>query len=129
MGPRVDEAVIRADASSGVRFESGNPARRILHENGRVTGVETANGFVACAQAVNAAGAWLGFDSTLPFAVPIRPARGTSWLSGDSRYRGMWSTYTNFMSSPDSTVVSYWEQRWSSPTSIALSRQPASRSS
>ena len=38
--------------------------------------METANGFVACAQAVNAAGAWSGFDSTLPFAVPIRPARG-----------------------------------------------------
>ena len=76
VGPRVTEAVIRAAVSSGVRFESGNPARRILHENGRLTGVETANGVVACAQAVNAAGAWSGFDSTLPFAVPIRPARG-----------------------------------------------------
>lgn len=76
VGPRVTEAVIRAAASAGVRFESANPARRILHENGRVTGVEAANGVVACAQAVNAAGAWSGFDSTLPFAVPIRPARG-----------------------------------------------------
>ena len=48
----------------------------ILHENGRLTSVDQANGVVGCAQAVNAAGAWSGFDSTLPFAVPIRPARG-----------------------------------------------------
>ena len=76
VGPKVTEAVIRAAASAGVRFESGNPARRILHKNGRVTGVEAANGVLACAQAVNAAGAWSGFDSTLSFAIPIRPARG-----------------------------------------------------
>jgi glycine oxidase len=76
VGPRVTEAVIRAAANAGVRFESGNPAQRVRHENGKVTGVEAANGVVACAQVVNAAGAWSGFDSTLPFAVPIRPARG-----------------------------------------------------
>ena len=80
VGPRVTEAVIRAAASAGVRFESANPARRILHENGRVTGVEAANGVVACAEVVNAAGGVVGFR----FDAAVRDSDS----SGPWRHRG-----------------------------------------
>ena len=76
VAPLLTQAVVQAASQAGARFEAGNPARRVLHRDGRATGVETANGTVACARVVNAAGAWAGFDPALPFAVPVRPVRG-----------------------------------------------------
>jgi glycine oxidase len=73
---RLTRAVIVAASRAGVRFEAGNPARRILHAQGRVRGVEAASGNFTSGCVVLAAGAWSGFDGDLPFPVPVGPARG-----------------------------------------------------
>jgi len=55
----------------------GQPIRRILAEKDRVVGVEVSDGRVVAADwVVNAAGAWAGSDFSIPFKVPVVPARG-----------------------------------------------------
>jgi glycine oxidase len=58
----------------GVEFLLGRTVRRFLVSGGRCAGVETDEGPVAAAQAVNAAGAWAGFDPDFP--VPVEPVHG-----------------------------------------------------
>ena len=57
-----------------VEFLLGRTVRRFLVRGGRCAGVETDEGPVAAAQAVNAAGAWAGFDPDFP--VPVEPVHG-----------------------------------------------------
>ena len=73
---RLTRAVIEAASRRGVRFENGNPARRILLSGCRVDGVQASSGVIRTGIVVNAAGAWADFDPTLPFPLPIHPARG-----------------------------------------------------
>ncbi len=60
----------------GVRFQTNSPVRRVVVENGRVTGVETDDGIVRCEMVINAAGAHAyhiarGVGLELPI-VPVR---------------------------------------------------------
>ncbi len=73
---RLTKAAIMAASRSGVRFVTGDPVQRILHRKGRVEGVESAGGRVDSRVVVNSAGAWAAFDRSLPFPVPVGPARG-----------------------------------------------------
>ena len=71
---RLTRALWVAAERCGVEFLLGRTARRFLVNGGRCAGVETDEGPVAAAQAVNAAGAWAGFDADFP--VPVEPVHG-----------------------------------------------------
>jgi glycine oxidase len=73
---RLTQALARSGEMRGVRFLAETAARRFLLENRICRGVETDRGPVEADRVVNAAGAWAGFDSALPFAIPIQPVRG-----------------------------------------------------
>ncbi len=71
---RLTRALWVAAERRGVEFLLGRTARRFLVRGGRCAGVETDQGTVAAAQAVNAAGAWASFDPDFP--VPVEPVHG-----------------------------------------------------
>jgi glycine oxidase len=71
---RFTRALWVAAERRGVEFLLGRTVRRFLVRDGRCAGVETDQGTVAAAQAVNAAGAWAGFDPDFP--VPVEPVHG-----------------------------------------------------
>ena len=71
---RLTRALWVAAERRGVEFLLGRTARRFLVRGGRCAGVETDQGPVAAEQAVNAAGAWAGFDPDFP--VPVEPVHG-----------------------------------------------------
>ncbi len=52
------QALARGARSHGVRIHEDTPVTAIRTENGRVTGVETAEGFIACEKLVLCAGQW-----------------------------------------------------------------------
>jgi len=62
----------------GVRVEQGTPWVRLAATQRRLSGVETATGFVPASVVVNAAGAWAGSLEGVPEAarVPVRPVKG-----------------------------------------------------
>jgi sarcosine oxidase subunit beta len=49
---------VKKAAQMGVKFHQGEKALGLRTENGRVTGVETSNGFIATTTVINAAGPW-----------------------------------------------------------------------
>lgn len=73
---RLTVAVIRAAERAGADFRAWEPALSILHDKGKVHGVETAGGALQAPVVVNAAGAWAHLDRRLPFPIPVGPARG-----------------------------------------------------
>lgn len=60
----------------GARMLVGRRALSFRIENGSCHGIETDAGPLEAGAVVDAAGAWAGFDSQLPFAVPVEPVRG-----------------------------------------------------
>ncbi|MCI0423563.1 MAG: glycine oxidase ThiO [Acidobacteria bacterium] len=71
------EAVRLACARLGLQLVPGCEVLSVTAEQGKVSGVETNLGFYAAGCVVIAAGSWSGQVSTgLPYALPVRPARG-----------------------------------------------------
>lgn len=60
----------------GAEILLGHPATKIWIEENRVRGVFLGREKLEAPCVVNAAGSWADFDHGLPFAIPIRPARG-----------------------------------------------------
>jgi glycine oxidase len=60
----------------GVRVRTGVAAVGLRIEGGGCRGVETGSGTILANAVVDAAGAWAGFDSSLPMSVPVEPVRG-----------------------------------------------------
>ncbi len=73
---RLMGALAASAASRGVDIRTQTPARRLVVEGGRCLGVETDRGFLEAGCVVDAAGAWAGFDRSLPLAIPVEPVRG-----------------------------------------------------
>jgi glycine oxidase len=71
---RLTRALRVASERRGVEFAVGRTAHRFLVRAGRCAGVETDGGPIDAAQAVNAAGAWAGFDPDFP--LPVEPVHG-----------------------------------------------------
>ena len=67
-------AVLKAAHHRGVDIASGSEVKRILVENGLVTGVESDKTTYASPVVVNCAGAWAGCIAPQPF--PVRPVKG-----------------------------------------------------
>ena len=70
---RVLSALVNSCAQLGVRTVCGASVESIVQRQGRVKGVQTNHGFVACQAVVVAAGAWTSFLNT---PVKIEPVRG-----------------------------------------------------
>ncbi len=60
----------------GAKFWPGRPALAVRLAGGACAGVETEAERVESPLVIDAAGSWAGFDRGLPFAIPVRPARG-----------------------------------------------------
>jgi glycine oxidase len=60
----------------GARIETGISVRRFVIDHGACVGVETDAGAMPSGAVVDAAGAWAGFDGSLPVRVPVVPVRG-----------------------------------------------------
>jgi glycine oxidase ThiO len=73
---RLTRALWAAAARHGVLLRAGVCVRRFVGEGGVCRGVEAEGGFFAARAVVNAAGAWAGFDESLPFSIPLEPVRG-----------------------------------------------------
>jgi len=73
---RLTKALLLAARARGVEVREGEAARRFWIEGVRCLGVEVEGGRLGAEYVVDAAGAWAGFDQTLPFPVPIEPVRG-----------------------------------------------------
>jgi glycine oxidase len=68
-------AVARAAEAAGCTLCEGEEVRSVVAEHGRIAGIATASGRVACDVVVNAMGAWAGrVQGTTP--LPVRPVRG-----------------------------------------------------
>ncbi len=82
----------------GAQVRTGVAALGFVVEGGVCRGVETGDGTILADATVNAAGAWAGFDPSLPLTVPVQPVRGqivelrlaqrpfTTIVSGDDVY-------------------------------------------
>jgi glycine oxidase len=68
-------ALASAAAAAGCALREGEEVKAVVAERGRIAGIATANGRVACGAVVNALGAWAGrVRGTTP--LPVRPVRG-----------------------------------------------------
>jgi thiazole synthase len=77
---RVDNAGLtaayaRAAGAVGCEIREGETVDRVAVERGRVVGVETRAGRIACDAFVNAAGAWAG-SLAAGLGIPVTPVRG-----------------------------------------------------
>jgi len=79
---RLTAAYARAAAQSGVRIQTGATVRSIRLQAGRVAGLETSAGKIACDTLVVAAGA-LSNHLTVPLgiALPMAPTRSHYWIT------------------------------------------------
>ncbi len=75
-GARLTRALAASAQARGARFHIGESALRCLVRQGRCVGVQTRAGILNAGRVVVAAGAWSGFDASLPFTVPVEPVRG-----------------------------------------------------
>ena len=88
---QVDSAqLMRAYAEAarrrGVAFVEGARVSRLRHERGTVRGVTTVDGRSWDAPViVDAAGSWASFDPSLPFPIPVEPAKGQILQYDDSQ--------------------------------------------
>ncbi len=74
---RLADAFRAAARNLGASILTHTEVTGIRAESGRVIGVETDAGFVACQTVVNAAGAWAGeVGRMLGVEIPVRPVRG-----------------------------------------------------
>ena len=70
-------AYAKAAQKRGVKFLLGHTAGRLLIQQKRVQGVQTASRRICLAPVVvNACGSWAHFDKSLPFKIPVFPAKG-----------------------------------------------------
>ncbi len=69
-------AVVRALASTVDALELGVEVESVEHEAGRVTGVRTSGGTIACEQVVVACGAWSAALAPDGQGPPVRPVKG-----------------------------------------------------
>ncbi len=60
----------------GVEFILGSPATKIWMEEDHLRGIITGREKIESPVVINAAGSWADFDRSLPFEIPIKPARG-----------------------------------------------------
>src|SRR5215470_6520105 len=68
-------ALARAAASAGCAVREGEEVKSVVAEQGRIAGVATSAGRVACDAVINAMGAWAGrVRGTTP--LPVQPVRG-----------------------------------------------------
>jgi hydrogen cyanide synthase HcnC len=71
------EGLKRAAVARGAQFVAETRVRGLEQDHGRITGVRTEKGIVACGVVVNAAGAWAGEIARMAGAeIPIVPIRG-----------------------------------------------------
>jgi glycine oxidase len=75
-GARLTHALAVSARKRGAEIHTGEAVRRCLLREGRCVGVETQSSVFQGDQVVLAAGAWSGFDASLPFSVPVEPVRG-----------------------------------------------------
>lgn len=73
---RLTDALWAAAARQGAVLRAGVNVRRFVIEDGVCRGVESDGEFFPARNVVDAAGAWAGFDGSLPFPVPVEPVRG-----------------------------------------------------
>jgi glycine oxidase len=78
-------ALRRSLEMRGVRILEGALVTRFLIEREACRGVATSEGTLNAARVVDAAGAWAGFDLTLPFSIPVEPVRGQIVELADAR--------------------------------------------
>lgn len=69
------QALARAAAAAGCALRQGEDVKSVVAEHGRIAGVLTTSGRVACGAVVNTMGAWAGHVRGTT-ALPIRPVRG-----------------------------------------------------
>ena len=69
------QALARAAAAAGCALREGEDVKSVVAEHGRIAGIATASGRVACDAVVNAMGAWAGRVRGTT-ALPVRPVRG-----------------------------------------------------
>jgi len=69
------QAYARAAAAAGCELREGQEVKSVIAEHGRIAGIATAAGRVACDAVVNAMGAWAG-RLRGPTPLPVRPVRG-----------------------------------------------------
>jgi glycine oxidase len=74
-GGALSAALIGDVVRRGGALRAGCAVRRVVIEGGRVTGVETDAGAIACDAVVDAAGAWAGKFAGGP-SLPVEPLRG-----------------------------------------------------
>jgi glycine oxidase len=69
------QGLARAAGAAGCALREGEDVKAVVAEHGRIAGVTTASGRVACDAVVNAMGAWAGrVRGTTP--LPVQPVRG-----------------------------------------------------
>ena len=78
------QALAGAAAAAGCALREGEDVKAVVAEDGRVTGITTAGGRVACGAVINAMGAWAGRVRG-PTALPVRPVRGQIAVLGAAR--------------------------------------------
>lgn len=79
---RLADAYRRSARLAGVRISIGLSVQAIRVEHGRVTGLETGQGFIAAPLVVNAAGAWAaGLAWSAGVGLPQAPVRSQYWIT------------------------------------------------
>jgi glycine oxidase len=73
---RLSLAAAVAARRFGAEFRYGNPVTGLARAGSRVEGVITPFGRISAGATVLAAGAWSAYVDGLPFAIPVKPARG-----------------------------------------------------
>ncbi|QTE22827.1 NAD(P)/FAD-dependent oxidoreductase [Polaribacter cellanae] len=73
----------KAAIKYGTEIKQYTTVEKILHTNGKITGVKTQDGIIECDMVVDAAGAWSNLLS-MPMneAIPMAPVRSIYWLTG-----------------------------------------------
>jgi sarcosine oxidase subunit beta len=81
-GARLGVAYARAARELGARIRRGVAARNVIHEDGRVCGVETDIGTLRANWVIDAAGAWgVEIAAKLGWGYPAAPTRSHYWIT------------------------------------------------
>jgi glycine/D-amino acid oxidase-like deaminating enzyme len=127
----IAHALAQEAAAAGARVRTGCAVERIVVLGGRVSGLETAAGPVACGAVVIAAGTWsAALAATAGLPLPVAPRKGQLVLlraprPGFVRHKVVEASYLAAISSADaelqvSTVI---ETTWSGDVLVGSSRE------